>query len=70
MHALTAALSQASTAGDVAEVACRLGSEAMQASGGAMWIARPDETFSLVGSWGKCQGFLAELGLAPTQSRT
>jgi PAS domain S-box-containing protein len=52
LHELTAALSRARTVREVAEVACQVGAQAMEAFTGALWLARADGDLELVCSWG------------------
>jgi signal transduction histidine kinase/ActR/RegA family two-component response regulator len=49
---VTAALSRARTAAEVAEVSCRIGAAAIDASAASLWLARADGTLVLTGSWG------------------
>src|SRR6478735_2814577 len=49
---VTAALSRASTAEQVAEAVCRLGAEALDAGSGALWLARSDGSLVLTGAFG------------------
>ena len=51
LQEVTAAFSRARTAEEVAEVACRIGAEAMEASAGALWLAE-DGILDLAGAWG------------------
>jgi signal transduction histidine kinase len=52
MQDVTAAFSRASTAQEVAEVACRIGGEAVEARSATLWTARADGTLALAGVWG------------------
>jgi signal transduction histidine kinase/DNA-binding response OmpR family regulator len=54
----TAALARAKTPEDVASVAVRLGAEAVDATGAAMWIAGDDDSLILVGQHGYPEGYL------------
>ena len=60
MQEVTAALSRARTAREVAEAACRIGSAAMAAKSGALWLARDDGALALAGSWGTPENFIRE----------
>jgi signal transduction histidine kinase/ActR/RegA family two-component response regulator len=51
MHEVTAAMSRARTAAEVAEAACRIGAEAMHARAAAMWLADEDGDLELAGCW-------------------
>ena len=68
MQEVTAALSVASTPQQVAEVACRIGSEAMEALSGALWILQPDESLRLAGSWGTPGGFMEQFQRIPPEA--
>src|SRR6478735_7118300 len=50
---VTAELSRASTAEQVAQAVCRLGAEALDAGSGALWLARADGALVLSGSFGQ-----------------
>ncbi|HEX2673161.1 MAG TPA: GAF domain-containing protein [Polyangiaceae bacterium] len=50
---VTAALSRASTAEEVAEVVCRLGVEAVSCQSSALWLARADASLVLTGAFGQ-----------------
>ena len=52
MHEVTAAFLRASTAEEVAEVACRIGGEAVDAHSATLWTARDDGGLSLTSLWG------------------
>jgi len=52
MQEVTAAFSRASTAEEVAEVACRIGGEAVDARSSVLWTARDDGGLSLTSLWG------------------
>jgi signal transduction histidine kinase/ActR/RegA family two-component response regulator len=65
MQEVTAALSRASTARDVAEVACRIGSEAMEAHSGALWLGQLDGSLHLAGSWGTPRSFMDQFRVVP-----
>jgi signal transduction histidine kinase/CheY-like chemotaxis protein len=60
MQEVTAALSRASTADEVATTACRMGSEAMEAQSGALWLTRKDGSLRLAGSWGTPREFIEQ----------
>jgi PAS domain S-box-containing protein len=59
MQRLTAALSRARTVSEVADVVCRLGTETIGASSGAIWTADPDGALVLAKSWGVDPSFSA-----------
>jgi len=52
LHDLTAALSRASTAQEVAAAACEIGKEALGAQSGALWLVQPDGSLLLSGTAG------------------
>ena len=52
LHEVTAAMSRASTAEEVAEAACRIGKEALEGHSGALWLVREDRALILAGSSG------------------
>ena len=61
MQEVTAALSRARTAAEVADTACRIGAEAMDAFSGALWVLRDDGALVLTGSWGKPESSMDQL---------
>ena len=61
MQEVTAAFSRASTPEEVAEVACRIGGEAMEARWVALWTARADGTLGLASVWGSQPSFIDRL---------
>jgi len=58
LQEVTAGFSRASTPGEVAEVACRIGTEATEANSGALWLGRTDGSLVLAGSWGTPAEFI------------
>ncbi|MDB4953520.1 MAG: sensor hybrid histidine kinase [Myxococcales bacterium] len=52
LQEIVAAISRASTASEVANTACRIAGEVMEASSGALWIAQPDGSLIVTGEWG------------------
>jgi signal transduction histidine kinase/ActR/RegA family two-component response regulator len=68
LQEVTAALSRASTAREVAEVACRIGTEAMEAHSGALWLLGPGGSLNLVGSWGAPDTFMEQFRTLDPQS--
>lgn len=60
MQQVTAALSRARTAQEVAEVTCRIGAEAMEAAAGAIWLQDAANTLTLAGSWGAPKAFMEQ----------
>ncbi len=52
LHEVTAAMSRASTAEEVAEAACRIGKEALEGHSGALWLVQEDGSLVLAGSSG------------------
>jgi len=69
MQEVTAALSRASTAEEVAEVACRIGSEAMEARSGALWLVQNDGSLRLAGSWGTPPTFMDQFRVIATDEQ-
>lgn len=61
MQEVTAAFSRASTAEEVAEVACRIGGEAVDARSATLWSVRDDGGLSLTSLWGADPSFVDEL---------
>lgn len=60
LQEIVAALSRASTATDVAETACRIAGELMEANAGALWLTAPDGdgSLELAGAWGTPREFI------------
>jgi signal transduction histidine kinase/CheY-like chemotaxis protein len=58
LQEIVAALSRASTAAEVAESACRIAGELMEAKAGALWLAVDDGSLELAGSWGTPREFI------------
>lgn len=50
---VTSALSSARTAEEVAEVTCRIGAHAMEASGSVLWLTDGPGRLVIAGSWGR-----------------
>jgi PAS domain S-box-containing protein len=65
LQELTAALSRARTVHDVADVVCRLGTEAIGAASGAIWTADADGALVLAGSWGVAPEFSQQFRRLP-----
>ena len=65
MQEVAGALSGASTPAEVAEVACRIGSEAMEAKSGALWLLQPDGSLHLAGNWGTPARFMEAFLVLP-----
>lgn len=58
LQEIVAALSRASTATDVAETACRIAGELMEAKAGALWLSIEDGSLELAGAWGTPPEFI------------
>ncbi|HEY5949754.1 MAG TPA: ATP-binding protein [Kofleriaceae bacterium] len=58
LQEIVAALSRASTATDVAETACRIAGELMEAKAGALWLTTDDGSLELAGAWGTPREFI------------
>jgi signal transduction histidine kinase/CheY-like chemotaxis protein len=58
LQEIVAALSRASTARDVAETACRIAGELMEANAGALWLSTDDGSLELAGAWGTPREFI------------
>ncbi|MGE5183093.1 MAG: ATP-binding protein [Acidobacteriota bacterium] len=65
LQEVTAALSRARTAGDVAEVTCRIGSQAMEAQSGVIWLADGEGGLVMAGHWGTPEGFIEHYRVLP-----
>jgi signal transduction histidine kinase len=68
MQDVVAAFSRSGTAEEVAEVACRIGSEALEASSGALWVAREDGSLRLAGTWGTPKEFIEQFEIIPANA--
>ncbi len=68
LQEVTAAFSRASTAEDVAEVACRIGTEATGGHSGALWLQQPDASLRLAGSWGIPASFIEQFRHIPADA--
>jgi len=60
LQEIVAALSRASTATDVAETACRIAGELMEANAGALWLTTDDGSLELAGAWGTPREFIEQ----------
>jgi signal transduction histidine kinase/CheY-like chemotaxis protein len=60
LQEIVAALSRASTATDVAETACRIAGELMEAKAGALWLTMEDGSLELAGAWGTPREFIQQ----------
>jgi signal transduction histidine kinase/CheY-like chemotaxis protein len=60
LQEIVAALSRASTATDVAESACRIAGELMEARAGALWLSVDDGSLELAGGWGTPREFIEQ----------
>jgi signal transduction histidine kinase/GAF domain-containing protein/ActR/RegA family two-component response regulator len=69
LQAVTAALSRASTAEEVAADCCRIGSEAVGAHSAALWLAQADGSLRLAGAWGSSPEFLQRFQVIPAGTR-
>jgi PAS domain S-box-containing protein len=58
LQEIVAAMSRASTAAEVADTACRIAGEVMEARGGGLWLAQPDGSLLLAGAWGTPKQFM------------
>jgi signal transduction histidine kinase/CheY-like chemotaxis protein len=58
LQEIVAALSRASTATDVAETACRIAGELMEANAGALWLSSDGGSLELAGAWGTPREFI------------
>jgi signal transduction histidine kinase/GAF domain-containing protein len=58
LHEVTAAMSRASTAEEVAAVACQIGKEALESHSAALWLAQPDGSLLLAGTSGTPSDFI------------
>jgi PAS domain S-box-containing protein len=65
MQQITAALSRARTADEVAATTCRIATETMHAQAGLLWIAQADGSLRLAGSWGSPADFVADFQTLP-----
>ena len=65
LQEIVAALSRASTATDVAETACRIAGELMEAKAGALWVSTDDGSLELAGAWGTPREFIDQFRVLP-----
>src|SRR4051794_32252830 len=68
LQEIVAALSRASTATDVAETACRIAGELMEANAGALWLSNEDGSLGLAGAWGSPREFIDQFRVLPAST--
>ncbi len=69
LQEVTAALSRARTADEVAEVTCRIGSQAMEAYSGVIWLADGSGGLVMAGHWGTPEEFIDHYRVLPPGDR-